>query len=75
MKLNEKSSEQKYYNLSYQIGEFLGKKQISIIYGGGKVDKQPYVKVRNSLSQWLESEQAYKDFDANPFDSCNNRSQ
>ena len=29
--------EQKYYNLAYQIGEFLGKKQISVIYGGGKV--------------------------------------
>ncbi len=28
---------QKYYNLAYKIGEFLGKKQISIIYGGGKV--------------------------------------
>ena len=28
---------QKYYNLARQIGEFLGKKQISIIYGGGKV--------------------------------------
>ena len=28
---------QKYYNLARQIGEFLGKKKISIIYGGGKV--------------------------------------
>ena len=28
---------QKYYNLAEQIGEFLGKKKISIIYGGGKV--------------------------------------
>ena len=29
--------EQKYYDLSNQIGEFLGNKKISIIYGGGKV--------------------------------------
>ena len=29
--------EQKYYNLAHQIGEFLGNKKISIIYGGGKV--------------------------------------
>ena len=28
---------QKYYNLAEKIGEFLGKKKISIIYGGGKV--------------------------------------
>jgi len=49
-------------NLSGIVG-----KRILSLYGGGKVDKQPYVKVRNSLSQWLESEQAYKDFDANPF--------
>ncbi len=29
--------EQKYYHLANQIGEFLGDKKISIIYGGGKV--------------------------------------
>ena len=29
--------EQKYYNLANKIGEFLGNKKISIIYGGGKV--------------------------------------
>ena len=28
---------QQYYNLAEQIGEFLGKKKILIIYGGGKV--------------------------------------
>jgi predicted Rossmann-fold nucleotide-binding protein len=29
--------EQKYYDLSNKIGELLGNKKISIIYGGGKV--------------------------------------
>ena len=29
--------DQKYYDLSYKISEFLCKKHISIIYGGGKV--------------------------------------
>jgi len=29
--------DKKYYNLATQIGEFLGKKKISIVYGGGKV--------------------------------------
>ena len=29
--------EQKYYDLANQIGEFLGNRKISIIYGGGKV--------------------------------------
>ena len=35
--------EKKYYDLSVQIGEFLGKKNIKIVYGGGSIGMMGYL--------------------------------
>ena len=35
--------DKKYYNLSIQIGEFLGKNNIKIIYGGGSIGMMGYI--------------------------------
>ena len=35
--------DKKYYDLSIQIGEFLGKNNIQIIYGGGSIGMMGYI--------------------------------
>ena len=35
--------DKKYYDLSIQIGEFLGKKNIKIIYGGGSIGMMGHI--------------------------------
>ena len=40
----------KYYDLSVKIGEFLGKKNIKIIYGGGSIGMMGYIS-RSAMSE------------------------